>query len=300
MVIGVVSPGAMGSAVGASLARSGHRVVATLAGRSARTRDLAAAAPFDVVDDLAAVTAGSDLVLSVVPPGQAAAVAEAVAGVPLLVDLNAISPLTVDQIDRALAGSGTGLVDGSISGPPPWQPGTTRIYLSGPRAAEVAALGFDGVDVRVVGAELGAASAVKMCTGSVYKGTALILAHALVAARRNGVLDEVRDDLEGSFPELMDGIDRYLASSASKAHRYVGEMDQIAATQGAAGLPPEVFEAMATAYEHLARSPAGDLSPEQAASAASLADVLAGMEPESGLSARSRSGGGASPAPRPA
>lgn len=273
MVIGVVSPGAMGSALGASLARSGHRVVATLAGRSPRTHDLAARTPFELLDDLAAVAAQSDVVLSVVPPGQARAVAEAVAGTPLLVDLNAVSPMTIERVSQALAGSGTDLVDGSISGPPPWKPGT-RVYLSGARAGEVAGLGFDGVDVRVVGAELGVASAVKMSTASVYKGTALLLAQALVTAQRNGVLDVVRDDLESSFPDLMDGVERYLASSASKAHRYVAEMHEISETQGAAGLPPEVFGAFASAYEQMAHSDAAEMTPEEAAAVEDLAGIL--------------------------
>jgi 3-hydroxyisobutyrate dehydrogenase-like beta-hydroxyacid dehydrogenase len=232
------------------------------------------------VDNVAAVAAQSDVVLSVVPPGQAVAVAEAVAGTRMLVDLNAVSPMTVDRVSHALTGSGTELVDGSISGPPPWRPGTTRIYLSGPGAERVAALGFDGVDLRVVGDKLGTASAVKMSTASVYKGTALLLIQALASADRNGVLAEVRDDLERSFPELMDGIERYLASSASKAHRYVAEMHEISATQGAAGLPPEVFEAIAAAYEQVSASPAGTITPEQAAAVASLGDVLAQIRPD--------------------
>ncbi len=240
---------------------------------------MSSTAPFEFVDDLAAVAAQSDVVLSVVPPGQAAAVADAVAGTRMLVDLNAVAPITVESIEQALTTSGTELVDGSISGPPPWQPGTTRIYLSGPAAEQVADLGFDGVDVRIVGTELGTASAVKMCTASVYKGTALLLIHALVTAGRAGVVGEVKRDLEGSFPELMDGVERYLASSAAKAHRYVAEMHEIASAQGAAGLAPEVFEAVAAAYDQISRSPAGAITPEQADAAASLEDLIARLEP---------------------
>jgi 3-hydroxyisobutyrate dehydrogenase-like beta-hydroxyacid dehydrogenase len=253
-------------------------VIATLAGRSGRTRDLAARAPFEYVDDLAAVAAQSDVVLSVVPPGESAVVADALAGTPVLVDLNAVSPTTADAVAQVLADSGTELVDGSISGPPPWRAGTTRVYLSGPRAAQVAGLGFEGVDVRVVDDQVGIASAVKMCTASVYKGTALLLIHALLTAQRHGVLETVRDDLEESFPELMDGIERYLASSGAKAHRYVAEMREIAATQSGAGLTPEVFEAIAAAYEEIARSSAGAMTPEQAAAATSLTDVLGHLD----------------------
>ena len=86
-------------------------------------------------------------------------------------------------------------VDGSISGPPPTGGGTTRIYLSGPRAGEVAALPFDGVEVVVVGDEVGAASAVKMSTASVYKGSVALLTQALRAADHYGVLEHVLADL---------------------------------------------------------------------------------------------------------
>jgi 3-hydroxyisobutyrate dehydrogenase-like beta-hydroxyacid dehydrogenase len=73
-------------------------------------------------------------------------------------------------------------VDGSISRPPPWRAGTTRIYLSGSRAGEVAGLPFEGVDVIVVGPDVGSASAVKMSTASVYKGSTALLAQALLSA----------------------------------------------------------------------------------------------------------------------
>ena len=92
------------------------------------------------------------MVLSIVPPEAAPAVARDVAALgsnAALADLNAVSPATVRAFE------GLDLVDGSISGPPPWKPGTTRIYLSGPRAEEVAALPFEGVDRIVVGPEVG-------------------------------------------------------------------------------------------------------------------------------------------------
>ena len=111
----------------------------------------------------------------------------AVRGAALVADLNAVSPETA---------RGLGVdVDGSISGPPPVAAGTTRIYLSGPRAGEVAALPFDGVEVVVVGDEVGAASAVKMSTASVYKGSVALLTQALRAADHYGVLEHVLSDL---------------------------------------------------------------------------------------------------------
>jgi 3-hydroxyisobutyrate dehydrogenase-like beta-hydroxyacid dehydrogenase len=289
MAVGVVNPGAMGSALGAALARSGQAVLATLDGRSARTRELACRAPFDFRPDLVDLVAASDVVLSVVPPGSALATAGAIASAaaqsarrPLVVDLNATSPVTVEAVAGTLRNAGVDLVDGSISGSPPWQPGMTRIYLSGPRAEEIAALGFDGVDVRVIGTELGTASALKMSTASVYKGVALLLTHALVTARAYGTVADVIDDLGRVFPELAEHPEVRIASAASKSHRYVDEMREIAMTQASAGLPSAVFEAIAGAYEAISLSPAAQATPEQATQAATLDEILAAIAPTRG------------------
>jgi 3-hydroxyisobutyrate dehydrogenase-like beta-hydroxyacid dehydrogenase len=289
--VGVVSPGAMGSALADALARGGARVVATLAGRSERTVRLAGRAPLELLPDLGAVLREADVVLSIVPPEAARSVADEVArllrtlrppaeqddpcgseprsGLPLFVDLNAIAPATV----RAIGATGVALVDGSISGPPPWKPGT-RVYLSGPRAEEIAALPFEGVERIVVGDEIGSASAVKMSTASVYKGTTALLAQALRAAHANGVLEHVVADLRAGSPQLVANVERRMAVAASKSDRYVGEMREIAATQEVAGLTPALFEAVAEIYEEMAATPLAQASPEEVPREPQLAEVL--------------------------
>ena len=77
--VGIVSPGAMGSAVADALARGGARVVATVAGRSERTARLAEQARLELLPDLGAVVTTADVVLSIVPPEAAESVAEDVA-----------------------------------------------------------------------------------------------------------------------------------------------------------------------------------------------------------------------------
>jgi 3-hydroxyisobutyrate dehydrogenase-like beta-hydroxyacid dehydrogenase len=281
VVVGIVSPGAMGSGFARVLAADGARVVASAAGRSERTRRLAEASGAELVGSLAEVVDAARIVLSIVPPDQAPQAADAIAAAarrsgaaPLVVDLNATAPATATGIETVLAGAGLELVDGSISGPPPGSRGETRVYLSGARAAEVAALGGSGVTWRVVGPQVGSASAVKMSTASVYKGTGALLLHALLAARANGVLVPVLDDLRGSWPELLDGASGWLQSSAAKAGRYVGEMEEIAAAQAATGLTPAVFEALAEAYRDLALSPLAAQAPEDVDRERPLEDVL--------------------------
>jgi 3-hydroxyisobutyrate dehydrogenase-like beta-hydroxyacid dehydrogenase len=278
--VGVVSPGAMGSAMADALARGGARVVATLADRSERTAGLARAAPLELLPDLIDVVGEADVVLSIVPPEAAPAVAADVAraakeqGVaPVFADLNAIAPATV----RGLVELGLELVDGSISGPPPRRPGTTRVYLSGTRAEEIAALPFEGVDRIVVGDEVGRASAVKMSTASVYKGTTALLAQAMRAAHENGVLEHVVADFRAAAPELVANVERRLAFAATKSGRYVGEMHEIAATQQAAGLTPSLFGAMAEIYERIATTPLARANPEDVPRDLSLRQVLEGV-----------------------
>ena len=65
----------------------------------------------------------------------------------------------------------------------------------------------------------------------------------------------------------------------AKADRYVGEMREIAATQGAVGLTPALFEAMAEVYEAVARSTIAAKAPEAIPSEPDLEDVLEGITP---------------------
>ena len=259
----------MGSAVGAAYRAGGARVVTTAAGRSGRTAERAAAAGLELVADVAAVVAASDLVLSIVPPGRAREAARELAGARLLVDCNAVSPATVLEI----AGDGPDVVDGSISGGPPGPDDgvLTRLYLSGPRAEEVAAVPAPWLDVRVVGPSLGTASAIKMCTASYYKGRSALAAQALLAADAMGVTDLVLDDLGDLLPGP-----RSVGIAAAKAWRFVDEMREIAATQGDAGLPEALFEGVAQAYEALAAA-SPYASPEDVPGDVDWAAVLAAL-----------------------
>ena len=284
--VGIVSPGAMGSAVGAAYLAAGNRVVSTVTGRSARTIGLAEQARLELLPDLDAVVGESELVLSIVPPGEARANAAAIAAAasrtgscPLVADWNAVSPATVRELEQVLAEAGLELVDGSISGGPPRADYRTRVYLSGRSAAELVAAAPAWIDARTVGDTVGLASAVKMCTASMYKGSSALLAHALLTAHAHGVLRQVLDDLGDSFPRQIDRAARMLAVSATKADRYVAEMREIASTQAAVGLTPALFEAMAEVYEDVARSAIAAEAPEAIPSEPELETVLEGIVP---------------------
>ena len=120
-----------------------------------------------------------------------------------------------------------------------------------------------------------------MSTASFYKGQAALLAQALRAARANGVLELVLDDLRRHYPELVDDAPRMLQSIAAKSGRYVAEMEEISATQGQAGLTPDLFAAFANVYAGLSHTAAAGRAPEQVDAGASLDDVLASLDESS-------------------
>jgi 3-hydroxyisobutyrate dehydrogenase-like beta-hydroxyacid dehydrogenase len=277
--VGVVAPGAMGVALAGCLAAGGHRVLTTAAGRSAATARRLAEAGIADAGSLDAVVGEATTVLSVVPPAQARdTAAEITASArrtgthPLVVEANAVSPATIGEVAARLVDADLDLVDAAISGPPPRPDAErpTRIFLAGARAAEVAALVVPGVHWIDLDGELGAASAAKMCTASVRKGHQALLAHALLTAEHHGVLDTVLTDLQLDFPH--DDV-AHAAAAASKAWRFVDEMEEIAATQAGAGLTPDLFAAMAEVYRRLARSSAGSTRPEDLPASPDVGDL---------------------------
>jgi 3-hydroxyisobutyrate dehydrogenase-like beta-hydroxyacid dehydrogenase len=278
--IGLVGAGLMGSGIGGTLQANGHNVITTLAGRSARTAGLVRAAGLTTVPDLEALVRRTDIVLVVTPPAAALDAAREIAGAarttdarPLVVDLNAVAPSTMEHISGILATVEVDVVDGSISGSPPnLRPGA-RIYLAGPRVAEVAGLAWAPARPIVVGDTVGKASAVKMCTASVYKGLSGLLAQAMRTADHHDVLDHVIADLS----ELDDRAHTQVALAATKAHRYVGEMLEIAQTQADAGLTAALFRAYARVFEDLARTSLARNDPETLDRALTPAQVAAAI-----------------------
>jgi 3-hydroxyisobutyrate dehydrogenase-like beta-hydroxyacid dehydrogenase len=278
-VIGIVSPGAMGSALGRAWVVGGARVVATVAGRSERTRRLADG--LELLPTLPDVVAAADLVVSVCPPAAAGAVVDDVLAAavatrcsPIVADVNAVAPQIVRRLAARAWPVGIEFVDGAVSGGPPVPGGDTMLYLSGSRAPWLADLPADGLRRRVVGPDVGTASAVKMCTASVYKGTKAVWIQALETAHRLGVLDVVLDDLREELPGEVDSAARTFATAVSKSGRFVAEMEAVAATQGSVGASPELFAGMAAVYDRLSRTPLAALTPEEARDVRDLEEVL--------------------------
>ena len=248
--IGVLHPGEMGAAVAAALRTRGHDVVWASASRSADTSARAAAAGLRDVASTPELAAASDIVISVCPPHAATAVARELRGFAgIYVDANAVSPETARAIGDVVTSGTAAFVDGGIIGPPPRDAGTTRLYLSGPAAAAVAAA-FEGtaLEAPVVSARVGDASAVKMAYAAWTKGTAALVLAVRETARAEGVEEALVAEWARTLPDLADEHARAVRSATAKGWRWVAEMEEIAATFDAAGQPGGFHRAAAEVY----------------------------------------------------
>lgn len=270
--IGILHPGDMGSVVGACAVAAGARVLWASDGRSAGSRERAAAAGLEDARTVAAVVAGSDVIVSVCPPHAAIDVARDVAGrrfAGLFVDANAVAPVTAREIGAIVEGGGATFVDGGLIGPPPRNAGSTRLYLSGREAKRAAAL-FESsaLEAIAIGDGPGAASALKMTYAAYTKGSSALLMAIRALAASEGVDDALLAEWRRSQPDLPKRSEAAARDNARKAWRFVGEMEEIAAAFEAAGLPGGFHEAAAVIYARLADY-------KDAATPPSMADLVA-------------------------
>ncbi len=266
--IGLLSPGDMGHTVGAVLREHGVRMLTCLEGRSARTRALAAEAGIEDVPTVEDLVIAADIVLCILVPAEAMGVAQRVArairatGADVLyADCNAIAPQTVRAIGETITGAGGRFADVGIIGGPPKQPGT-RFYASGPGAADFAALNAYGLDVRVLDGDIGKASGLKMCYGALTKGLQALGTELLVAAKLMDLEETLRAEQEQSAPDVLGWLQRAVPTMPPKAYRWVGEMEEIAATFASLGMTPNIFQGAADLYQFIAQTPIGKESPE--------------------------------------
>jgi putative dehydrogenase len=251
----------MGSGVGQRLVGRGLKVVTALAGRSeASVKRARAAGMLSVTEQQ---MADADIILSIVPPGSAVAVAQRFA--PLLqgktavyVDCNAVSPETAIAIGKIIAASGCAYVDVGIIGGPPRPDGYgPALYASGPQVSRLAALAAHGVDLRMLDGPIGAASALKMSYAGITKGFTAVGAAMMLAASRAGAADALYQELAASQPALLAWLSRQMPGMYGKAYRWVAEMEEIAHFAGAHAPTGAIYQGVARFYDSMAQDFAG-------------------------------------------
>src|SRR4029434_3652797 len=256
--VALLHPGNMGATIGAAAATSGARVIWASHQRSQATQERANRAGLVDVKNLSDAVRESEVILSVCPPDAALELARKVAehkfkGV--YVDANAISRATAEEIGEIMTKAGASFVDGGIIGAPVKQAGTTRLYLSGSRAAEIAELfSASMLTARAIGPNPGAASALKVAYAAWTKCTDALVLAIRALATHEGADQALLEEWSVSQPALEKKCERAAAVAAPKAWRFVGEMREIAEAFEGAGLPTGFHLAAAELCERLACS----------------------------------------------
>jgi 3-hydroxyisobutyrate dehydrogenase-like beta-hydroxyacid dehydrogenase len=261
--IGVIGTGEMGSGVGGYLAAHGAEVWISLHGRSAASRERVAKTGMTVVDGTAPLARECAIVLSIVPPERALAVAEEFADAlrgsgthPLYVDCNAIAPQTARAVGGIVTAAGARFVDASIIGASPSESGKSpRFHVCGPHVAQTNVLKERGLTILPLAGEIGIASALKMCWAGIGKAYIGIGAAMFEYAERLGIADE----LMAEFTKRPKTVAEYLPPETvrmyRKAYRWVGEMREIATFSDDFPAVSEIYAGLAGYYESVAKRP---------------------------------------------
>ena len=251
MRIGVLHPGAMGTTVAATCA---GEILWCSTGRSDATVERAANAGLVAVPTLDEFVERSDVIVSICPPGSATTVADDVGDLGfdgVYVDANAIAP----DVARRIGARFERFVDGGIIGPPATRAGTTRLYLSGddPAATGTIAELWAGslLDARPIDGGPGAASALKMAYALWTKVSSSMLLTVRALAAAEGVDYALLAEWDISQPGTSERSEVTASMTAPKAWRFVGEMEQIASTLAANGLPSGFGDAAADLYSRM-------------------------------------------------
>jgi len=245
----------MGASVGAAAVERGARVLWASQGRSDATKRRAEKAGCEDLGSVEALVEESEIVLSICPPTAAQEVADLVARFGfdgIFVDANAVAPPTTERVETAIRRAGARFVDGGIIGPPAWRCGTTRLFLCGEQAAEVAAV-FEGSSLEPICISGGssAASALKMCYAAYTKGNAALLIAIRALARKAGVENALLEEWSRSQPDLAQRSEVSAERTVRKAWRFAGEMREIATTFSTHELPDGFHLATGNIYQRL-------------------------------------------------
>lgn len=254
--IGILHPGEMGVSIAASAIHSDHQVYWVSSGRSDKTRLRAEKHHLIACESLLQLCQACEIIMSICPPDATESVAQSVieAGYKgLYLDANAISPGRSIHLSKQMQAADIKYVDGGIIGGPAWTPNETCLYLSGVDAVQIQACFSRGpLQVKIIGDEIGKASALKMCYAAYTKGTTALLAGIVAAADTLGVRDNLYDQWDLDQENFSDQVNTRVARVTAKAWRFEGEMREISTTLQEAGLPGGFHEAAAEIYHRMA------------------------------------------------
>ena len=258
-----MSPGDMGSGVGGVLGKNGLTVLTALDGRTAGSKRRAAEQGIENVGSIDDLVKASDLILSILVPSQALAFAQNLSDAIVrtsasvtVADCNAVSPTTAIKIGKIISSAGAKFIDAGIIGGSPRIGAVPRFYASGENATILGELDGKGISVPVMNGPIGHASGIKMCYAAISKGTLALHAATLMSAQSLGLLNDLINEMQVSQAKTLAAMEGVNSISA-KAFRWIGEMEEIAATFEAAGATENIHLGAAETFRRIANSSIG-------------------------------------------
>jgi 3-hydroxyisobutyrate dehydrogenase-like beta-hydroxyacid dehydrogenase len=223
----------------------------------------------------------ADIILSILVPARAKQAAQVVAQAiaetkaeMLYADCNAIAPATTEEIREIITMAGGRFIDASIIGPPPRNESVTHFYASGPDAGFLEELNRFGLNLTVLGEQIGQASAIKMCYAALTKGVTAVGTELLTAAEILGVSGPLKQEFQLSQPALYGYLERQLPRMPMRSLRWIGEMREIAKTFHHAGLTPKIFAGAADVYHFVSKTKLAERKPEDPSPIQDLGQML--------------------------
>lgn len=261
--IALIGFGEAGGILGAALARGGVSVstfdLKLLGPEAEAMRRKVDLAGVRAEPDIETCIASAQLIISAVTASSDAEVVETAARTirpgQIFMDINSVSPKAKQHGQQVIEAAGGDFVEAAVMAPVPPYGLAVPMLLGGKRAHELApALVQLGFKATAIAAEVGVASAVKMCRSVMIKGLEALTVECLSAARRYGAEDRVLASLRETFGKLGADADPagYLISRvAEHGRRRAEEMREVAQTLRDVGIEPTMSEATAQRQDAL-------------------------------------------------
>lgn len=157
--------------------------------------------------DAATAVGGADWVVSAVTASSSLDAGKSVAAHlstgQVFIDVNSVSAGRKVDTAAIVCAGGAVYVDMAVMAPVHPRGHRTPVLLAGPACEGLSAsFAEHGFDFSIVGAEIGAATSIKMLRSLFVKGMEALTVQTLMAAKAAGRFDEVYASLSGSFPQL--------------------------------------------------------------------------------------------------
>lgn len=228
MKIGFIGFGEVASTISKALINEGIEIYTSLENRSIKTHKLASKIGVNLCKSYKEVAITSDILISAVVPAKSIQVAQEVGQYSkgIYVDMNNVSPITVKKALEHVKNHKT--VDAAIMGGIRNKGINVMILASGNSAQQFAELNNYGMNIKVIGSEIGKASTLKMLRSSYTKGVSALLSESLYAAYKMDLDTEFIKCLENTeCPGFKESALSRVITSGFHAERRAQEMNEV-------------------------------------------------------------------------